>query len=338
MSKLKDQVVVVTGASSGIGRATALAFAEKGATVVGVARRAEPLESVMAHCREMGVDAVAMACDVRDAEALDRVARDTAGRFGRIDVWVNNAATHLFGTIEEVPVDLWHGVVETNVFGTYHGTRAALPWMREQSSGVLINVASVLGKMGSPYQSAYVASKHAIRAVSDCTRQELRDVPGIAVCTVLPGPIDTPLFQHAANFSGRRVKPIKPVIDAHRVAGTIVSCAERPRRECAVGASTTEILGWNRLFPGLVEKIAARQIDRDHFADAPAQPSRGNVLEPVSGGTEISGGWSRTAQQVGDDDPKAASNDGDGAPVAALALAGGAAAAVAAVAVRSRRS
>jgi NAD(P)-dependent dehydrogenase (short-subunit alcohol dehydrogenase family) len=334
--KLKRSVVVVTGASSGIGRATALAFADKGATVVVTARRGEVLEDVAEACRRQGADALAMACDVADAEGVDALAREVAGRFGRIDVWVNNASVHLFAPIDEGPVEHWHRVVETNVFGTFHGIRAALPWMREQGEGVIVNVSSVLGKMGSPYQSAYVASKHAIRAISDCTRQELLDVPGIQVCSVLPGPIDTPIFQHAANFTGRQVKPIKPVIDAGRVADTIVACARRPRREAVVGGSSMQMLALARLAPSLLERIVARQIDRDHFADRPSGPWDGNVLEPIEEGAAVSGGWARSGRQVGEGARRAASNHGS-SKLKKLALVGAAGAAAATLVRPSER-
>jgi NAD(P)-dependent dehydrogenase (short-subunit alcohol dehydrogenase family) len=327
VSKLKDRVVVLTGASSGIGRATALACAEQGATLVCVARNEDALADVVGQCNEYGGRTSAAAIDVTDADAMDDVARDTAGRHGRIDAWINNAGVHLFGPIEEVPVHLWHRVIEVNVFGTYHGIRAALPWMREQGHGTIVNVSSVLGKLGAPQQSAYVASKHAVRAVSDCTRQEVRDIPGIQVCTVLPGPIDTPLFQHAANFSGRKIVPISPVIDARRVADTIVRCAARPtRREVAVGASSSTNVLLGRTMPGLFERIVARAVERNHFAPEPAAASTGNLYDADREHTLVSGGWDRRGEQHGDDSPQAVSNDGstaDGssAPTKAVATA-----------------
>jgi NAD(P)-dependent dehydrogenase (short-subunit alcohol dehydrogenase family) len=324
MGKLKDRVVVVTGASSGIGRATALAFADEGAAVVALARREGAVDDVAAACRERGAEALGLAVDVTDDEAVAAAAGEVVGRLGRLDVWVNNAAVNLFAPVEEAPPDAWRRVVETNLFGAYHGVRAALPWMREQGDGVIVNVSSVLGKAGSPYQSAYVASKHAVRALSDCLRQELEDLPDVDVCTVLPGPIDTPLFRHAANYSGRQVKPIKPVIDADRVAAAVVTCARRPRREVVVGASSRQLLGLARLAPGLLERAVARQVDKDHFMDRPASPSRGNLHAPMAGTDTVSGGWSRSGQQVGELSPEAASNDGHGGRAGKVALAGAA--------------
>jgi NAD(P)-dependent dehydrogenase (short-subunit alcohol dehydrogenase family) len=192
-------------------------------------------------------------------------------------------------------------VIETNLFGTYHGMRAVLPYLREQGSGTIVNVASVLSRLPAPHQSAYVASKHAVRALSDCVRQELADSDEIHVCTVLPGPIDTPLFHHAANYTGRRVKPPSPVIDAHRVAQTIVSCARRPRREAVVGIAPRVNIGAVRAAPGAVERAARRVVEKDHFDAAPAVPTDGNLRAPDDGPGFVSGGWDRSGDQVGPD-------------------------------------
>jgi NAD(P)-dependent dehydrogenase (short-subunit alcohol dehydrogenase family) len=178
--------------------------------------------------------------------------------------------------------------------------------MREQGSGTIVNVSSVLGRLGAPHQSAYAASKHGIRALGECARQELSDLPDLHVCTVLPGPTDTPLFEHAANYSGRRIKPLSPVIDANRVADAIVRCVRHPRREVAVGASPKGAVLAARVVPGMAERAARRQVERDHFADAPAGPDRGNLVEPASGPGAVSGGWTRS----GDAADQGVSGDG----------------------------
>jgi len=297
--KLKHSVVVITGASSGIGRATAVALANKGATVVVTARRKEALEDVVARCEQAGGRAVAMPADVNDAGALEAIAAETVGMFGRLDAWVNNAAVNLYGRFEELPLDEWRQVVKTNLFGTAHGARAAIPWFREQGQGVLVNVASVLSKIASPYQSAYVASKFAVRGLSDSLRQELEDAPGIQVVTVLPGAIDTPLFQHAGNYSGKQVKAPRPTIDVDRVAQAIAGAITRPRREIVVGGSTRLGLLNDRLAPGWTERGAAKQMAAEQFTDEPAAPTAGNVLEPVPEGTGATGGWKRRSRTRG---------------------------------------
>jgi NAD(P)-dependent dehydrogenase (short-subunit alcohol dehydrogenase family) len=289
--KHKDRIVVVTGASSGIGRATALQLAAGGATVVVNARGKEALESVVADCEQAGGRAVAMAGDVADSRGMEAIAAETVGNFGRLDAWVNNAAVNLFGRFEELPLDEFHRVAETNFFGTVHGARAAIPWFREQGHGVLVNVASVLSKVGSPFQSAYAASKFAIRGLSESLRQELEDVPDISVVTVLPGAIDTPLFSHAGNYMGRQVVAPRPTIDVERVADGITAAIARPRREVVIGGSTRLDLLTSRLAPGLTEKASARLMASEQFSDEPAAPTSGNVFEPVPYGTGTEGGW-----------------------------------------------
>lgn len=289
--KLRDSVAVVTGASSGIGRATARALAGKGSTIVLTARRADVLADAVAECEAAGGQARAVPADVSDPQAVATVAAEAAEGFGRIDAWVNNAAVNLYGGLLDVPVRDWHRVIEVNLLGYYHGARAVLPWFHEQGSGVLVNVSSVLGKVPSPYQSAYVATKAAIRALSDSLRQEVAEVDGIDVVTVLAGAVDTPLFEHAGNYSGRRPRPPRPVIAPQRVAEAIATAVRRPRREVVVGASTRAGLAGRRLLPGATERAAARAVEADQFTDEPERPSPGNLFAPVPAGREAGGGW-----------------------------------------------
>src|SRR4051812_48570556 len=198
---MPDSVVVITGASSGIGRAAALRFATAGERLVLAARAPEPLEEVAAACRRRGADALAIPTDVRDERAVAALAEAAVARFGRIDVWVNAAGVIAYGRFEEIPSEVFRGVIETNLFGQIHGARAAIPRFREQGRGVLINLASVWGRITSPDVSPYVTSKFAVRAFSACLRHELRDAPGIDVATILPAAVDTPIFRQAANFA-----------------------------------------------------------------------------------------------------------------------------------------
>ena len=294
---LHNSVVVVTGASSGIGRATALAFAQAGARVVLAARRQEALEGAAAECRRYGSDALAVPTDVRDRAAVERLADQARATFGGVDVWVNNAGVTLLGRFEDAPEDLWREVLEINFFGTVNGARAALPSLRDRG-GTLINVGSVNSRVGAPYASAYVASKFAVRGFAECLRDELRG-EGVDVCTVMPASIDTPLFQHAANFAGRPVKPLRPVIRPERVAATIVRCAKRPRREVVVGLSGRQLIALHDLALPVFERVMSRNVDREHFQQRPAGPSPGNLREPDPDWTGVTGGW-----KAGDASPK----------------------------------
>jgi short-subunit dehydrogenase len=204
-------------------------------------------------------------------------------------VWVNNAAVTVLGRFEDTPEDLWRQVVEVNLFGYVNGARAALPQLLRRR-GTLINVGSVNSRAGAAYASAYVASKFAVRGFSESLRQELRG-EGVEVCTVMPASIDTPLFQHAANFAGRAIKPLRPVLRAERVAAAIVRCAKRPRREAVVGLSGRQLIVLHDLALPLFERVMARNVERDHFLQRPAGPSPGNVREPVPEWTGVSGGW-----------------------------------------------
>jgi NAD(P)-dependent dehydrogenase (short-subunit alcohol dehydrogenase family) len=291
--KLKDSAVVITGASSGIGRATALAFARTGASLVLAARRDEPLQDVADACGRAGSRAVAVPTDVSDQQQVEALARQALAHFGRLDVWVNNAAVTMFARFEDAPMEDFRRVIETNLFGYVYGARAALPYMREQGGGVLINVSSMVAKIPEPYVSAYVISKAAIRSLSMCLRQELALEKGhdLHVCTVLPATIDTPFFQQGANYLGRSPRAMPPVYPAEQVAAAIVSLARRPKREVFVGTAGRLLELQARLSPGTTERVVATMVDRQHFDDAPAPSSSGNLFEPMMEHTGVSGGW-----------------------------------------------
>jgi short-subunit dehydrogenase len=288
---LRNRVIVITGASSGIGRAAALEFAHQGATVVVAARSEEQLQEVAEQCGRLGGRGLAFPVDVRDEARVAELARKSVETFGRIDVWVNNAAVTLFGRLEETPIEPCRQVMETNFFGYLHGARAVIPQFREQGRGVLINVSSMVGKVGQPFTSMYVSSKFAINGLSECLRMELMDAPEIKVCTVLAGSIDTPLFQHGANYTGRAVKPMEPVYSAEKAAATIVRLAEHPRREVYVGSAAAMLHLTRTMAPSISERLMAGQVETDHFQDRPASPSSGNLGKPMQEWNSISGGW-----------------------------------------------
>lgn len=288
---VQDSVVVITGASSGIGRAAALMFARRGATVVVTARGEEALKDVVEECNQLGGRAMAVPADVTDQNAVLEVARKAVETFGKIDVWVNNAAVTMFGRVEEAPYEACRKVLETNLFGYLHGARAALPYFREQGRGILINISSQVGKIGSPYASLYSTSKFAVNGLSESLRMEVADAPGIHVCTVLPASVDTPLFQHGANYTGRAVKPIDPVYSVQQVAETILKLAEHPRREVMVGHAARQIHVMRTLAPPLAEKLMARQVDRNHFEDRGSPATDGNLFHPMEHWNSVTGGW-----------------------------------------------
>lgn len=288
---LKGSVVVLTGASSGIGRAAALAFARRGAIVVAAARREQALLEVAEECRRLAGDALAVPTDVSDRSSVRNLVDQTIAKFGRIDVWVNDAGVYLLGRIEDVPWDDYRQVLETNLFGTIHGARAVIPYFRRQGSGVLINVASIVGRVGQPYTSAYVASKFGVVGLSESLRAELLDAPDVHVCTVLPDATDTPIFHQAGNYTGRAIKAPDPVYDPEDVAQLIVRCAENPKREVYATTHAAFQSFMHALMPGTAEKQAAAHVEAEHFDRAPASSTSGNLHRPMPEHTQIRGGW-----------------------------------------------
>ncbi|UKO98221.1 SDR family oxidoreductase [Nostoc sp. UHCC 0870] len=291
---IHSSVIVITGASSGIGRATALEFAKQRATLLLAARRENALREVAQECEQLGATAVAVRTDVTFESDVQALARRAIESFGRLDVWVNNAAVSLFARFENVRMEAFRRVIETNLFGYIHGARAALPYFREQGNGNLINVSSVVGVTGQPYTIPYTISKYAIRGLSDSLRMELYldHAPDIHVCTVLPGSIDTPIFQHAANYTGRQTKAMTPVYSAREVAEAIAGLVERPQREIVVGQAVYLALLQKTLAPDVFEHMMATQVDKNHFQDyKPAPHTDGNVFEAMEDYTGISGNW-----------------------------------------------
>ena len=252
--RLREQVIVITGASSGIGLATARKAAAAGARVVLVAREEEALRKIMNEIRDAGGQATYAVADVANAAAVEAVAETARKEFGGFDTWINNAGVAVYGKLTEVPLEDKRRMFETNFWGVVHGCRTAVRHLRERG-GAIINIGSVASDRALPLLSIYAASKHAVQGYTDGLRMELEhdDLP-IAVTLVKPGSTNTPFVDHARNYMEEAPYYAPPVYDPDVVADTILRCVEKPVREVTVG-------GGSRML-SLVGKIAPRTTDR----------------------------------------------------------------------------
>lgn len=290
VKRVSEQVVVVTGASSGIGRETAIRFARQGAAVVLTARNTEALQEVENEITTEGGRALVVPADVSDFEQVRRVAQSAAERFGRIDTWVNNAAVIVYGLFEDTTLEEFRRIMDVNFMGQVHGAKAALPHLKA-SRGTLIGVGSVLSEVPAPLVSAYVASKHAIKGFYDALRLEQRHCrTGVRVNLVMPGSANTPLFDHAMTHLGVKPAPFPPVYRPELVAEAIVHAAENPIRDLPVGATAAVQAGIQRVWPRYGDRINER-IGFNRQVTTEYKPPSGptNLWHPLPGTGAVHG-------------------------------------------------
>lgn len=283
-------VVVLTGASSGIGRAAALAFAGDGADLVLAAREREALEVVAAECSEAGARVLVQPTDVTDAAAVKRLADAALERFGQIDVWINNVGVGAIGLFDQTPIDAHRRVVEANLLGHMNGAHAVLPHFRARGCGTLINMISLGGWVSSPYAAAYSASKFGLRGFSEALRAEVAQLPQVHVCDVYPTFVDTPGVTHGANYSGHRLSPPPGLVDPRRVAEILLSLSRRPRASTYIGLGARPGIWAHALAPNLMGRLRRRFTERALERAEPRPQTDGNLFAP-SRGHAIDGGF-----------------------------------------------
>jgi NAD(P)-dependent dehydrogenase (short-subunit alcohol dehydrogenase family) len=292
LQPLREQVVVITGASSGIGLVTAKEAAARGACVVLAARNEQDLRDAVEAIRAAGGRAIHVVADVSDPQQVERIADEAVREFGRIDTWVNNAAVSMYGRLMETPIEDLRRQMDINYWGQVYGSRTAVSRLRARG-GALINVGSALSDRAIPLQGNYCAAKHALKGFTDALRMELEEEGApISVSLVKPASIDTPFFEKAKTSIGVEPQPVPPVYAPEVVSEVILEAAQRPIRELIAGGAGAK-LSIARFAPRLADKYMERWTFDGQKTDRPAGPGRPhNLYSPVArDGGEYGANW-----------------------------------------------
>ena len=292
LKKLQDQVLVITGASSGIGLVTARMAAAAGAKVVLASRNEHDLKAAVEEIRQAGGQATYEIADVSSQREVEWIAQTALREYGRIDTWVNNAGVALYGKLMDTPLDDMRRVVDVLFWGVVHGSRTAVPHLSRQG-GALINVASVLADRAVPLQGAYVAAKHAVKGFTDTLRMELEaDGVPISVTLVKPASIDTPLFDKARSLLEVEPRPVPPVYAPELVARAILDCAQKPLRDVEVGGMGKAMSIFNTVAPRLTDLALERSGFRAQKTGKPLDGRSDNLHRHVDhDGGERGSNW-----------------------------------------------
>jgi NADP-dependent 3-hydroxy acid dehydrogenase YdfG len=287
LKPLNEQVIVITGASSGIGLATAQAAVWQGAKVVLGARSGETLDTIVQRLNSIGRNgrAISVVCDVADRAQVQRVAEEAVREFGRIDTWVNDAGVAIYGRLDEVTEADSRRLFDTNFWGVVNGSLAALPYLKLQGGGALINVGSEVSDAVVPILGMYSASKHAVKGFTDALRVEVEQVDKapVSVTLIQPTAVDTPFDLHGKNYMDQEANLPTPMIDPEQVAEAILAAAIKPTRDAKVGAMAKVSTFVAKNLPGLGDRMSAKQAEKLHRDEPPRDPE-GTLHRPGEGG------------------------------------------------------
>jgi short-subunit dehydrogenase len=287
---LNEQVMVITGASSGIGLATAEAAAEAGVKLVLAARSGNTLDEVVKRFAEKGAEAISVTADVAEAGAIEQIAKAAITRFGRIDTWVNNAGVSIYGRLDEVSEEDARRLFDVDFWGLVRGSLVALAHLRADG-GAIINVGSEVSDAVVPLQGYYSAAKHAVKGFTDALRVEVQEVDKapVAITLIQPTAVDTPFPQHGKNYMDKEPKLPTPQIEPERVAGAILQSATEETKSVKVGAGAKLNAALAKLVPGLAKKLEGMQAGRQQYDEPPRDPE-GTLNKPGESGQKRGSG------------------------------------------------
>ncbi len=283
------KTVVITGASSGIGKATAEAFAAEGADLVLTARNSDALNETAEICRQAGAEVLTVPADISVPEEVSGIAEKAFDFKGRIDCWVNNAGVLAFGKFEEIPVQVADQIIRTNLLGYMYSAHAVLPVFKKQKKGILINNISIGGWMPAPYGTAYTASKYGIRGMTETLQGEVSDFPDIHICALYPGFQKSSGIEHAANYSGIKLSTPPPAFDPKKLAAEIVKTAKNPEDAVYPDWFGSVFKNIYEMFPGTVRYLSSAAMRLVMKKAGKDENTSGNVLEASHGNMGIHG-------------------------------------------------
>lgn len=279
LRNIKEQVVVITGATSGIGLTTARMAAEQGAKLVLAARSGDALDQLASELRRTGTQVATVVADVGNPADVERIGQAALERFGRIDTWVNNAGISIFGRNEDIALDDMQRLFQTNYWGVVHGSLEAVKHMKTRGGGAIINLGSELSDVSIPLQGLYAASKHAVKAFTDSLRVELeKDKAPISVTLVKPAAIDTMFAAHAKNYMDKEPSLPPPIYAPELVAKSILYAAQHPKRDVFVGGAAKAFSVGNLAMPGVLDRYMRATMFKQQQAAIPAAPNRRDAL------------------------------------------------------------
>jgi short-subunit dehydrogenase len=291
-------VAVITGASAGVGRATAVAFARRGWRVALIARARERLASAAREVEDAGGEALVLTADVADFAALEAAADRVVRRWGDIDVWINNAMASVFGPVSTLSPQEIRRVTEVTYLGQVHGTLIALRHMQRWSEGTIVQIGSALSYRSIPLQSAYCAAKAAVRGFTDSLRSELiHDGSAIRLTMVQLPAVDTPQFDWARSHMRRKLQPVPPIHEPEAIAEQIFRAAIEAPRELWIGSPTVQAILGTMVAPGLLDGMMARRAWEGQMTREPARPREGNLFEAPPGDPRARGRFASRARR-----------------------------------------